>query len=170
MIAYLMIFIGAFLRVVPHAANFAPIGAIALFGSVYLDRRQALIVPVLAMAISDIFIGFDSLPSRLEVYGSFLLIGLLGFYVRKHKSLAVIAAGSLASSLIFFLVTNFAFFYPLKMYSHDLEGVVASYTAGLPFLKNTILSDLLYTAAFFGGYELVLARKKSLASAKPTIL
>jgi hypothetical protein len=47
----------------PHAANFAPIGAIALFGGVYLNKRLALVVPMVAMLISDYFIGFDSWPA-----------------------------------------------------------------------------------------------------------
>jgi len=158
--AYLIIFIGAFLRVLPHAANFAPIGAIALFGGAYLPKRLALLVPLAAMVISDFFIGFDSVTSRLTVYSAFLLIGLVGTLVAKKKNIATIIGGSLAASVIFFFVTNFAYLYPTKMYEHNLSGIIAAYTAGIPFVRNTIFSDLVYTTVFFGSYELVKAWAK----------
>lgn len=155
MLAYLFILIGAVLRVLPHPANFAPIAAMALFGGVYLNRKQAIILPLAAMLVSDFFIGFDSWQSRAIVYGSFLLIGLIGFWVKKHKSVWAVFGGSLTGSVIFYLVTNFAFFYPPSMYSHDLSGVVASYINAIPFFRNTILGDLFYVGVFFGIYELV---------------
>jgi hypothetical protein len=155
MLAYFVIFIGAFLRVLPHPANFAPIGALALFGGVYLDKRVALWLPIAAMIVSDAFIGFDSIISRLTVYGAFLLIGLVGMWIRNHKNIFTIVAGSLSASVIFFLVTNFAFFYPLKMYDHNFAGIIAAYAAGVPFFRNTLFSDLVYTAVFFGSFELV---------------
>lgn len=153
--AYVIIFIGALLRVIPHAANFAPIGAIALFGGAYLNKKSAILVPLLAMILSDFFIGFDSLTSRLTVYGAFGLIGLVGMLVARRKNVYTVIGGSLAASTIFFLVTNFAFFYSTKMYDHNLSGIIAAYTAGIPFARNTFLSDLVYTAAFFGSYEFV---------------
>src|SRR6185436_9836704 len=87
MLAYFLILLGAVLRVLPHPANFTPIAATALFGAVYLkDKKQALLLPLAAMVISDLFIGFDSLQSRLVIYGSFFLIGLIGLWIRNHKN------------------------------------------------------------------------------------
>src|SRR6185436_12625097 len=97
--------------VLPHAANFAPIGAIALFGGVYLNKKVALVVPLAAMVISDFFIGFDSIAQRSIVYGSFLLIGLVGMLISRKKNAATVVGGSLGASLIFFLVTNCVFLY-----------------------------------------------------------
>src|SRR3989338_8443993 len=104
-IAYFLVFFGALLRLIPHVPNFAPIAAIALFGGVYLSRKNALWVPLLAMVLSDFFIGFDSLESRLTVYGSFVLIGLVGLVVRKKKNIATILGGTLAGSILFYLIT-----------------------------------------------------------------
>ena len=53
-----IIFIAAVLRIIPHPANVAPIAAMALFGGVYLNKKYALVVPLLALFISDIFLGF----------------------------------------------------------------------------------------------------------------
>jgi hypothetical protein len=153
--AYFFILFGALLRVIPHAANFAPIGAMALFGGVYLNKRHALLLPLLAMMASDVFLGFDSLQSRLTVYGSFLAIGLIGLAVRNHKNIWTIVGGSLAGSTLFYLVTNLVWIYPAKMYPHTLAGQVASYTNALPFFRNTLIGDLFYVAVLFGAYELV---------------
>ena len=155
LLPYFLIFAGALLRLVPHLPNFAPIGAVALFGAVYLKKRDALWVPILAMVASDFFIGFDSVVSRITVYGSFLIVGLIGLWVRNHKNLGTVLGGSLFGSVMFYLITNFAYFYPPVMYSHDLNGVVSSYFNALPFFRNTLLSDLFYVSAMFGVYEVV---------------
>jgi hypothetical protein len=159
--AYFIIFIGALLRVIPHAANFAPIGALALFGGVYLNKKWAIAAPLLAMVISDYFIGFDSISQRLVIYGAFVLIGLVGILIRRRKNALTIAAGSLTASVIFFLVTNCVFLYsPDGLYGHTWSQQILSYTNALPFFRPTILSDLLYTTLFFGSYELVKAWKE----------
>ncbi len=154
--AYIIIFIGAFLRVLPHAANFAPIGAIALFGGVYLNKRVALVVPLAAMIISDYFIGFDSIAQRLVIYGSFLVIGVVGMLIARRKNVFTVVAGSLSASIIFFLITNCVFLYsPDGLYGHTWSQQILSYTNALPFFKPTLFSDFLYTGIFFGSYELV---------------
>lgn len=157
MLAYLFIFLGAALRVIPHPGNFAPIAAIALFGGTYLNKKYALIVPLAAMAISDFFIGFDSLQSRAIVYGSFLLIGGIGYYLRNHKSAGSVLGASLLSSVIFFAITNLPFVHAESLYPYSISGTIASYTNALPFFKNTLLGDLFYTSVFFGAYELIRA-------------
>lgn len=167
MLAYFLIFLGAILRVIPHAANFAPIGAMALFGGTYLNKKLALVLPLAAMVISDFFIGFDSWSSRLEVYGSFLLIGLIGLAIRKRKNIATVIGGSVLASVVFYLITNFAYFYPVTMYSHDWQGIVSSYVNALPFFRNTFLGDLFYVGIFFASYELVRFYAKNYSSARP---
>src|SRR6185436_7994730 len=156
MMVYFLILLGAVLRVLPHPANFAPIAAVALFGAVYLkDKRQALFLPLAIMIITDFFIGFDSIESRVSVYGSFLLIALIGLWVRNHKNIATIIGSTILGSSLFYLVTNLVWIYPAKMYPHTLAGQIASYTNALPFFRNTLLGDLFYVAVFFGAYELV---------------
>jgi hypothetical protein len=152
---YFIILFGALLRVIPHPANFAPIGATSLFGGVYLKKRYALILPLAAMVVSDIFLGFDSWQSRLSVYGSFLLIGLLGLAIRNHRNIFTVIGASLMGSTLFYLITNLVFIYPAKMYPHTWAGQIASYTNALPFFRNTLLGDLFYVGVLFGSYELV---------------
>lgn len=147
--------IGVIARLIPHAPNFAPIGAMALFGGAYLSRKQAFILPILAMVLSDFLIGFDSLPMRLTVYGSFLAIVSIGLWLKKHNKFGNILTASLLSSIIFFLTTNFTVWIFGTMYAKNISGLMDSYFMAIPFFRNTLLGDLFYTGAFFGGYELV---------------
>jgi hypothetical protein len=70
---------------------------------------------------------------------------------------AKVIASSLGASIIFFLVTNFAFLYP--GYTHDIAGITSAYVNGLPFFRGTVLGDLGYTAALFGAYQFALYAK-----------
>lgn len=162
-IAVILIAFGVIARIVPHEANFAPIAAIALFGAVYLKPRYALLVPLLALVLSDIALGFDSLASRLSVYGSFLIVGLIGLAIRKRKNVATVAGAAIAGSIVFYLVTNLVWLYPPVMYPHDLAGQLSSYYNALPFFRGTLLGDLFYTGILFGTYELAIlfARKRA---------
>jgi hypothetical protein len=168
--AYFFILLGAVLRVIPHPGNFAPIAAMALFGGANLGKKQALLVPLAAMVISDFFIGFDGIISRAMVYGSFLAIGLLGIWLKNHKNIYTVVGASLAASVIFFLVTNLPLVHPNSLYPYTWEGAMSSYFNAIPFFKNTLLGDLFYTSVFFGAYELVRyysnlrAKRSSLSS------
>jgi len=162
-LAYFLILLGAVMRVVPHPANFAPIAGLALFGGAKLGKKQALVVPLAAMLLSDAFIGFDSWTSRLVIYGTFLAVGLIGLWLRSRASAVNVVGASLVSSVLFFLVTNLPFVHSFSMYPQTWDGVVASYINGLPFFRNTLAGDLIYTAAFFGLYALAAAWQKQRA-------
>lgn len=155
LLVFLFVFAGVFLRLVPHPANFAPIGALALFSGVYLSARLALFVPILAMLISDFFLGFYEWQVGLAVYTCFLFSILLGLIIKKHKKWYTITGGALVGSLVFFLVTNFAVFIFTPWYHKSLAGFLRCYFLALPFFKNTLLGDLFYAGLFFGIYELV---------------
>ncbi|MBI2011334.1 hypothetical protein HYS91_01065 [Candidatus Daviesbacteria bacterium] len=147
------ILIAVSVRLLPHPANFAPITALALFGGVYLSKKYAFILPLLALFLSDLALGFYG-REMFYVYGSFVLSGIIGLWIRDRKKLATIAIGSLLASILFFLITNFGVWAnPNSWYSRDFQGLIQSYIAGLPFFRNTLLGDLFFTGAFFGGYE-----------------
>ncbi|MDI6591921.1 MAG: hypothetical protein QME61_03240 [Patescibacteria group bacterium] len=160
-IVLLLIFIGVSLRLLPHPPNFAPIAALALFGGVYLNKKYALIIPLLAMLASDYLIGFYNFKLMASVYGSFLLIGLIGLWLRKHKNFGTVIGSSLAASTLFFIITNFAVWAFTVWYPKTLSGLIWCYTLAIPFFKNTILGDLLYVSVFFGAYELISVLLKS---------
>jgi len=144
------------LRLIPHLPNFAPIAALALFGGTYLNKKYALLIPLLAMFFSDYFIGFAEVWVTFSIYLSFFLIGLIGLWLRNHRKLPNIAGASLAGSILFFIITNFAVFAATPWYPKTFQGLVQCYTMAIPFFRNTVLGDLFYVGAMFGLYELVL--------------
>jgi hypothetical protein len=153
LIPTIIIILAALIRIVPHPANVAPIAGMALFGGAYLDKKYALLIPLAAMFVSDLFLGFHA--SMLMVYTSFVISGLIGMWLKKHKSVPTVLMASVASSVIFFLLTNFNYWYATPLYPKTLTGVIESYMMALPFFRNTLFGDLVYTGIFFGGYELV---------------
>lgn len=159
-------------RLIPHPPNFASVGAMALFGGAYLNKKYSIIIVLAIMVISDYLLlyvnPFSSqwinlttiyAPSALVhstaffVYAAFIINVLIGWILAKKKSTPAILAGSLAASLQFFLITNFGV-WASGMYERGLDGLLQSYVMGLPFFKWTILGDLIYSALFFSVYEM----------------
>src|SRR3989344_4079667 len=95
-------------RLIPHMPNFTPIGAMALFGGAYLDKRWAILLPLVAMFFSDLFIGFYSPIVMISVYGSFALTGLIGLWLRERKSPKNTLLAAVSSSVLFFFIATFA--------------------------------------------------------------
>ena len=151
----LIILIAALIRILPHPANFTPIAAMALFGGATLPRKYALFLPLSAMFLSDIFIGFHStLP---YVYGSFMLTSFIGMWLKTRKNIPIIIGATLISSVLFFLITNFGVWMQ-GVYDPGINGLWQSYLMGIPFFRNTLLGDLFYTATFFVIYQLVVKK------------
>ena len=150
----ILILAAAFARLIPHPANVTPLAAMALAGGVYLDRRFALLIPVAALFLSDLVLGFH--PTMLFVYGSFLATGLIGYRLRKHRSMGFITAGAVASSVLFFLVTNFGVWLTGGgwHYAPTWNGLVTCYIAALPFFRNSLIGDLFSTGLLFGLFTL----------------
>ena len=157
-----LVLLGFAARMLPHPANFAPIGAIAIFGGLYLPRRLAIVLPLVAMLASDFLIGFYSFPIMLSVYGSFALAAAIGLAVRDRKSFPTVISGTLAGSIVFFLITNAAVWAFGTMYTHDFTGLIQSYTMAIPFFRNSVLGDLFYTGALVGNMEWVSAYSTAL--------
>jgi len=160
-----MIFIAAFVRLLPHPPNFAPIAAMALFGGAYFNKKwAAFLIPLLAMFITDLFLGFHS--TMWAVYLSFILIVGIGMLMIKQKKVSGIFLASVSASVLFFVVTNFAVWAVGIFYPKDLSGLAASYTAAIPFFHYTLLGDLFFVVLMFGSYELAKAKFPQLAEVK----
>jgi hypothetical protein len=156
--ALLLIAFGAISRLLPHAWNLVPMGAIALFAGSRLPKRLAWSVPLFAMILSDIVLdqkhgSYFHAPNRWVAYGTFALIALMGVFATGSKAKVLRLAGlSIAGSILFFVTSNFGCWaWPEGTnYPATVAGLIECYTAGLPFIKNTILADLIGTAALFG--------------------
>ncbi|MFZ1081634.1 MAG: DUF6580 family putative transport protein [Candidatus Kryptoniota bacterium] len=152
--ALVLILFAAFSRLIPHAPNFTPLISTALFAGAYLQKRFAFIVPLAALLVSDLVIGFYGFGSMAFVYGSFLLIVALGLTMQARVSTIRIAGFSVVGAVLFFILTNFGMWIiPNSIYPKTFTGLVECYTMAIPFFGNTFLSALIYSAVMFGVYE-----------------
>ncbi|MBK7855061.1 MAG: hypothetical protein IPJ79_09285 [Bacteroidetes bacterium] len=164
-----MICAAALSRLLPHPYNFTPIGAMALFGGTYIaNKKLAFVIPLLAMFISDVLLqlttGYGFHWGMPFVYGSFMLITCLGFYLRKLVQRQTIMVCSLVGSLLFFFVTNFGTWAtPPFLYPHTAAGLVDCYIKAIPFFGSTIMGDLFYNLILFGAYSIIKWRFPVLA-------
>jgi len=164
-IAALLVVIAALSRVILYPNNFSPIIGMAIFsGAVIKDRRLAFALPLISMFLSDVlFEAFKIAPGfwgwgQLVGYAILALITVIAFSMKKINVLSV-AGYSIGSSLLFFFLSNSAFFVfdnPIyHTYTQDLNGYFATLAGGLPFLKTGIIADLVYSTILFGTYSLV---------------
>lgn len=141
--------------------NFSPVEAVALFGGAYFaDRRIALLLPLAAMAVSDLVIGFHNL--LWLVYACVAVSTVLGFGLRGKVGPARVAAYSVIGSTLFFIVTNFGVWIGSSLYPQTWAGLMECYIAAIPFYKNTLAGTLFYAALLFGGFALLRARMPQL--------
>ncbi|MBC8647818.1 MAG: hypothetical protein H7X85_11685, partial [Thermoanaerobaculia bacterium] len=150
-----LVLLGALSRLLPHPPNFVPLGALALYSGARLPAGWDLAIPLLSLAFSDLFLDFGSgrgilTPLRVAVYGTFLLIVLGGRLLRGKATPGRLAAFSVSSSVLFFLVTNLAVFLRGVLYPVTPAGLLLCFAAALPFFWNTLAADLLGTGSLFG--------------------
>ena len=138
------IILAAASRLIPHIPNFTPISAMALFGGACLtDKRLAYSVPLIAMFLSDLFLGFHN--AMIYVYASFVITTFIGIKIRENITTISVISGSVISSVIFFLITN----YGVWEGSREIS-LGATYVLGIPFFGPTMAGDLFYNGILFG--------------------
>ena len=148
------IVVAAALRLVPHPPNFTPVAAMALFGGAYLGRRWlAFAAPLGAMLLSDAIIGFHSY--MWATYLSIVLTVLLGWAALARITVIRVGAAAVASSVLFFGLTNFSVWLGSSVYPQTMAGLAACYAAAIPFFQNTLAGDLFYGGLLFGGFALL---------------
>ena len=143
-------------RLVKHPFNFSPIIAVSIFAGFYLKKYWAVALPLVAMVISDYFIGFYDWQIMASVYLSIALAFLIGRFLVKHKKWYNIIFSAVTSSILFFLITNFAVWAFFDWYPHTWSGLISNFTLAIPFFRNSFIGDLVYTSALFGIFEFSL--------------
>lgn len=165
-----VIFVAAISRLFPHIPNFTPIAAMALFGAVYFEKKIiAVLVPLATMFLSDVALelttGWGFHNTIAYVYVSFILTSLIGFWVRNNTTIRTIAIGSVASSILFFIITNFGV-WAASGFPGGLTGLNTTYIMGLPFFSPTLLGDIFFNAILFGTFYLAQRRNPALIRIK----
>lgn len=173
-----LIILGISTRLIPHLPNFTAVGAVALFaGAMFKDGFKAFFIPLLILFISDLIINnvlyaayFDSFqwftPGFGYIYAGFAITTLIGRLNIKDYKVLPIFGGVLASTLVFFLLTNFGSWTSNVLYPKNFTGLMEAYTAGLPFLLNQLASTALYTTVLFASASFLVSSRKSLSLAR----
>jgi hypothetical protein len=156
-----LVFLAALARLAPHPPNVTPIAAMALFGGAYMsNRRLAYMLPLAAMLLSDIVLGATVygkaiLFSQPIVYACLLATVAMGRLIRSKRSALAIAIVTLASSCLFYAVTNFAVWTSGHLYPMTLAGLETCYVAAIPFFRNSLAGDAAFVVILFGGFALL---------------
>ncbi|GGH74093.1 DUF6580 family putative transport protein [Phaeocystidibacter marisrubri] len=165
--------VAAFTRLIPHAPNFTSMGAVALIGGAWFRKSSwSVLLPLLALFASDLVLnnlvystgsGFTLFYSGAEyIYGAFALISLLGAFGLKNAKLSKFGRYAIfggVSAFLFFLISNFGVWMAdAGMYSKDFAGLMACYTAAVPYALNSVASFIAYGFAIMGIKEVVEAR------------
>lgn len=165
LVVTLMVFAAAFVRLIPHPPNFAPIAAIALFGGAYFNKKSlAFAVPLSAMFLTDAIIGFHS--GMWIVYLSFALIVVIGMLMLKKVNVKNVVFASVTASISFFIITNFGVWAFGTMYPKNIAGLIECYIAAIPFIQNTLIGDLFFSGIMFGVFEFAKTKIPVLSEAK----
>lgn len=161
-LASILVLFAVLSRIIPHYPNFTALGAVALFGAAQLkDKWQAILVPLLALYLSDLFINniiyadyYSNFVWKISpfVYVAFLGIMGIGWWLRGRINTTSVVSASLSASIIFFLLTNAASWQVSPLYTKDLTGFIAAIVAGIPFFWSTVAGDLFYCGVLFGAY------------------
>lgn len=163
-----LIGIGLLGRLAPHPPNTTPVTAITFAVGKYVGPLWAIAIPLTVMVAADLVIGFYDWKVLVSVYGSIAVIGGVSILARGTRPATVMLL-VMASSILFFLVTNFAVWAASSWYPPTLEGLIASYVAGLPFLRNMFIGDLFYAASLLGVFEWVFVMLQKRAGAQRVV-
>ena len=151
-------------RFLPLPFSFAPVTAALLYFGARRPRNE-MWIPVAALAAAGVYLsrsyyGYALSADLLVTWAWYAGMVLLGGMLAKNASALRVGAASLAGSVSFFVVSNFAVWAVWNMYPKTLGGLGACYVAAVPFFRNAVVSDLLFAAAFFGIGYLVSHRQE----------
>lgn len=163
------ILLAAASRLFPHIPNFTPIASMALFGGVYFtDKRLAFVIPMLAMFLSDtameLLTGQGFHNTMIYVYLGFALTSFIGLRIRNNVSVLSVASGSIISSVLFFVITNFGV-WAQSGFQLGAAGLGTTYVMGIPFFAPTLLGDLFFSGILFGAFYVAQLKLPKLVKA-----
>src|SRR5438105_3897581 len=167
MLAYIILALAVASRFPQHAWHFTAVGASLLFFGAKQPRSR-MWIPVAAFAVTDIILTrfVNHFPVSWETFASSLYYALavvIGSYLlrsddgEERYNALKIGGVSLLGSATFFVLSNFAVWAAWNMYEHTFSGLARCYVAAIPFFRNTVVSDLVFSLAFFAIPVLVTA-------------
>ena len=149
-----------------HLPNFSALDALALFCGAFCSRRSSAI----ALAVVSVWLG-DLLITKSFTgqwtmfyegcfwqYGCYALITLLGSRTQRTCTGYIVPLMALTSAVLYFVISNFGVWFSGILYPQTLDGLIACYVAAIPFFKNSLVSDLVFSGVLFGAMQLQKSR------------
>jgi hypothetical protein len=153
-------------------ANFSPIGAMAIFGGAYFNRKwKAFAFPLLMLFISDFILHqtvFKTYSSGLLysgwywVYGAFVLMTITGRWLLKTVTVNRFLVSVLVCVFIHWIVTDLGVWIGSKKYAQDLSGFMACLINAIPYELRFLSGTLVYGIILFGLFEWMKRRYPAL--------
>lgn len=172
MLAYLFVVFAIAVRFMPHPLAFTPVAAALLYFGARGSRRQ-MWVPFVLLAAADVVLtkivyAYPFSWDHFVTWAWYAAILWLGSNLRANARWLRISVAAVASSVSFFVVSNFAVWACWNMYPKTLSGLMTCYTIGLPYFRRALEGDLLFTAAMFGLPVLAAAVARSMGKSQGT--
>lgn len=151
-------------RLIPHWPNFTALGAVAILAPQWGRRNPwAIFLPLCGLLVSDFFIGYYS--TMIFTYGAVFVVSCLshGALFSEENTLTHWGRWSVTSSLLFYAITNFGSWWTMAMYPKNIQGLLASYINGLPFLGFDVCANLFFMGVALWAHSLWNERSSSKA-------
>jgi len=155
-------------------ANFSPIGAMGLFGGAYFNSKwKAFAFPLLTLFVSDLIINifiFDGKYGVLYsgwyvIYSIFALIVFYGKWMIQKVAVKNVLLACIVAAVSHWLLADFTVWLgggtdlrTMMPLAKNWAGLLQCYVQGVPFMRNFLLSNLVYGGILFGGFELAQRR------------
>ena len=144
----ILILLLIFSRLLPHPPNFTPIVAVAIMsGYLFKNLYLSILVLFFSMIVGDMFIGFYS--NMFYVYFPLFVITYFCFFKNKNINAKNLFIYGIVSSVVFFIISNLGVWVSSDMYEKNISGLINCYIMAIPFLKNTIISTILFSYLSF---------------------
>ncbi len=153
----LLVLVAVVGRVYRPEWNFTPLAAVGLFAGFFLGRgSMAALVTMFALAVSNLFEpAHTNWLVAASQYACFALPAFVGAWLpRSMRAWPLWMAGSVASSIVFFVVTNGAVWMTSSAYAPTMIGLGECYAAAVPFYRTMLAGDLFWATALFGTWAL----------------
>ncbi|WP_148233514.1 DUF6580 family putative transport protein [Pseudopedobacter saltans] len=147
--------------------NFTPVGAIALFGGTYFkDKTRSFFVPLFILLLSDILLGYKYTgtfnpyyPGIELVYVSFGVMVYIGSLIKK-VSVSNVFLATIAAVFTHWILADIQPWLA-GPYTKDFSGYINALVAAIPFEKNLLYGNIIFSALMYGAYELYKVKSAS---------
>jgi hypothetical protein len=163
-------FIAILTRLIPHPYSMTSTLTSSVFNGIHLKRWHALTLTLLGFAITDMILAFTQHHAAfggwsLWTYSGLALITLLSTKAPTDRPLTL-GFTVLCFGLVYWLWTNLGCFFTMPEYPKNFYGLIHCYSLALPFLKNQLMGNTLWTLVLIYSHKTVNKNLNHTALAK----